>query len=61
MLRADLRPRPGALTVATVVAVLAWSQADVTGVSRAFTAFATFALAYLVFDATAAAIEWVGQ
>jgi cation transporter-like permease len=61
VLRAILRPRTGGLTVSTVIAVLAWFQTDLVGVSRVFTAFATFALAYLVFNATAAAIEGLGE
>ena len=61
VLRAILRPRTGALTVSTLVAVFAWFQTDVAGVSRVFTVFVTFALVYLVFNVTAATIEFVGQ
>jgi cation transporter-like permease len=61
VLRAILRPRTGAPTVSTVVAVLAWFQTDAVGVSRVFTVFVTFALVYLVFNVTAAAIELAGS
>ena len=61
VLREILRPRTGALTVSTLVAVFAWFQTDVGGLGRVVTVFATFALVYLVFNVTAATIEFVGQ
>jgi cation transporter-like permease len=60
VLREILRPRTGALTVSTLVAVFGWFQTDVVGVNRVFTVFVTFGLVYLVFNATAAAVEWIG-
>ena len=60
MFRPLLRPRPGSLLTSTVIAALAWFQADVTGVDRVFTVFVTLLLVYVVFNATAVVVERVG-